>query len=163
MTLFDLIRREVAAEDAAKVYGLPFGRNGRARCPWHEDHNPDLKFYPDGTCYCFACHAGGDATALTAQIFGMGQLEAAERLREDFHLDQPIDDRPMPTAARQRRDQREQQRGKWIFLCDVVHEADALLTTFPAETAWNNPVFRAVLMARARADEQLDMMWWGLA
>ena len=144
------------------MYGLPFGRHGRARCPWHDDHKPDLKFYDNGTCYCFACHAGGDATALTAQILGMTQLEAAERLREDFHLDRPVDDRPAPeavAAAKQHKDKREQERRKWSFLCDVVHEADMVLAQYNLTDAWEQPRFRTVLAARCRANEQLDIMW----
>ena len=162
MTVFELVRQEVTAEAAARLYGLKFGQNGRAVCPWHDDHRPDLRFYDDGTCYCFACHAGGDAIALTEQIFSLTPKAAAERLRQDFHLDQPISDRPDPTAtakAKQRRDERESERKRWGFLCDVVRQADAELRRFNPETAWDNPRFVAVLKAMARADEQLNIMW----
>ena len=48
MTVFELVRQEVTAEDVARLYGLKFGRNGRAVCPWHSDHHPDLRFYENG-------------------------------------------------------------------------------------------------------------------
>ena len=99
MTIFELVRQEVTAEDVARLYDLKFGRNGRAICPWHSDHHPDLAFYPDGTAYCHACHRGGDAVALAAQILGLTPKEAAERLRSDFHLDQPINNRPDPATT----------------------------------------------------------------
>lgn len=58
--LFDAVRDGVTAEAAAHFYGLQFGRNGRAVCPWHDDHSPDLAFYDGGArCYCHACHGGG--------------------------------------------------------------------------------------------------------
>ena len=162
MTIFEQVRQSVTAEDAARLYGLDFGRNGRAICPWHDDHRPDLRFYDDGTCYCFACHAGGDAVALTAQVLGLSAKDAAERLLRDFRLAQPTTDRPDPAArqrARQRREQRERLDREWGFLCDVVREADAELPRYDRETAWDNPRFVAVLKARARAGERLNQMW----
>ena len=162
MTVFELVRQEVTAEDVARLYGLKFGRNGRAVCPWHDDHHPDLRFYENGTCFCFACHAGGDAVALAAQILGLTPKEAAERLRSDFHLDQPISNRPDPTTtakARERRDERDRFNKRWSFLCRAVHEADAELAGFDKDTAWDNPRFRAVLEARCRADELLNLLW----
>ena len=86
-TLFDAVRNAVTAEETARAYGLAFGRNGRALCPWHADTHPDLAFYDGGArCYCHACHAGGDSIALTAQLFGLSPLEAARKLNADFHL-----------------------------------------------------------------------------
>ena len=161
MTIFELVRQEVTAEDVARLYGLRFGRNGRAVCPWHDDHHPDLRFYENGTCFCFACHAGGDAVALAAQILGLTPKEAAERIRSDYHLDQPISSRPDPTTkikAKQRRDEDERFNTRWGYLCDVLHEADAELPRYDQETAWDNPRFVAVLKARSLADEQLNVM-----
>lgn len=160
MTIFQLVRDEVTARDAAELYNLKFGRNGRAVCPWHNDHHPDLKFYDGGTCYCFRCHNGGDATALTAQIFGLPQKDAAEQLRRDFHLDTPVSRRPDPaTKARrqQRRDAQEQTRRRWVFLCEVVQEADAVLARYSPDTIDSR--FDAVLAARCRANEELDVLW----
>ena len=37
MTVFELVKQEVTAEDVARLYGLKFGRSGRATCPWHDD------------------------------------------------------------------------------------------------------------------------------
>lgn len=168
--LFKLLRGEVTAEDAARLYGLEFGRNGRARCPWHNDHHPDLRFYPDGTCYCFSCHAGGDAVALTAQMMGLSMLDAAKCLAHDFKI-AGIDGHPNPALIEQRKKERQRERERreaakceynrrWGQLCDIVREADQELRRFSdPETAWKNPRFVAVLTARTRASEQLDQMW----
>lgn len=170
--LFELLRAETAAEDAARFYGLEFGKNKRARCPWHDDHHPDLRFYPDGSCFCFACGAGGDAVALTAQVLGLSMIDAAKQLAHDFGIAE-INDRPDPAMIEKRKQQRQRERDRreaakrdfnrrWGRLCDIVREADQELRRFTdPETAWENPRFVAVLTARTRANEQLDLMWEG--
>ena len=38
-------------------------------CPWHDDHNPSCHYYEkSNTCYCHACHNGGDVIDLYQQI-----------------------------------------------------------------------------------------------
>jgi len=87
-SIFELVKNRVSAREAAKFYGLRFDRTGnRAFCPWHDDgKHPALAFYDDG-CFCFACNRGGDSVALTAQILGLSQYEAAKRLASDFRID----------------------------------------------------------------------------
>ena len=87
-SIFELVKSEVTAKEAARHYGLRFDRYGnRAFCPWHDDgKHPALAFYDDGGCYCFVCNRGGDAIALTAQLLGLGQYEAAKRLADDFNI-----------------------------------------------------------------------------
>lgn len=158
--IFDAIRSGVTAKEAAEAYGLRFGRNGRAACPWHEDRNPDLAFYGE-RCYCHACHNGGDAVSLTAQIFGLSMIDAARKINTDFALglnaDAPPEDRPRVNRAEERRRALEVERRRWGFLCDVVREADERLQTMGK--GWDDPMFSTVLAARARADLELELMW----
>ena len=167
MSLFKEIRERVSAHDAAEKYGLSF-RGKRARCPWHEDRHPDLAFYQDGTCYCHACHHGGDAAALTARIFGLSMLEAAKKLNADFGLGLDTG-KPLPQAERNRitqerearRKEQESQRAAWAFLCTVRREADKRMETIEKSTtdrdkAWDNPAFVRALTARSCADNELD-------
>lgn len=157
---FDLIRQNVTARQAAERYGLKFGRNGRALCPWHDDHTPDLRFYDESaTCFCFACHAGGDAVALTAQLFGLSMADAARKVVSDFRLDIPADaPRPVgPTAAELRRSELQREEERWTFLCDVVREADERLRRVTPENIPDD--FDAIVAARARADLELEQMW----
>lgn len=163
-SMYSAIRDQIPAKEAARFYGLEFGRNGRAICPWHSDHHPDLKFYENGTCFCFACHAGGDATALTAQIFGLTMGEAAEKLREDFKLKPGAAPRTTdkPTKARRIEERAEADR-EWAMLCNVVREADERLATFSKETAWDDPQFVRILRARCVADERLNQIEGGWA
>lgn len=92
MNIFEVVRDNVTAQDVAELYGLKFSRNGRAICPWHNDHKPDLAFYKNGTCYCHACHNGGDAVNLASQIHGESAFVAAKRLVKDFRLLDPTNE-----------------------------------------------------------------------
>lgn len=160
MTIFELIRAEIPAEAAARLYGLRFDRRGRAFCVWHDDgRHAALAFYGE-RCYCHSCHQGGDATALTAQLLGLSMKEAAERLRQDFHLDAPVSIRPDPVAsakAKAREDECAARGRRWNFLCEVVREADAKLATFTPATI--TPDFDRILAARVRANHELDELW----
>ncbi|MBQ9040945.1 MAG: hypothetical protein IJ119_15885 [Clostridia bacterium] len=165
MTLFEAVADRVTAKQAAEFYGMEFGRNGRARCIWHDDHRPDLAFYGDH-CTCHACHNGGDSIALTAQLFKLTMLDAAKKLNADYRLGLDVD---APTTADnfsevQRRRQEDQARRaefnrQWAYLCDVVHEADQRLSRFPAEdSTWDNPEFLNTLKARTLADQRLETL-----
>ncbi len=165
--VFEVIRERVPAKCAAEAYGLYF-RAGRARCPWHEDNHPDLAFYQDGTCYCHACHHGGDAADLTAQIFGLSLIGAVKKINEDFNLGLDLG-RPVSRAERQKREreraarrrEEENRRREWVFLCAVRREADEQVRAAerPArdrDRLWDDPAFQTALSRRARADNELD-------
>ena len=163
MMLFDEIGKRVTARAAAEFYGLRISRGGRALCPWHDDHKPDLAFYGP-RCFCFSCHAGGDAVALTAQLHGLSMLNAAQKINTDFRLGLNLDAPTQPTGpteAQRRQVQRELDLRRWGVLCEVVREADARLRMLDGEgdKAWKNPRFVTALEARSRAELALDNMW----
>lgn len=161
MTIFEMVRSEVTARQAAELYGMKFDRSGRGFCPWHDDgKHPALQFFRDGFCYCHSCHMSGDATALTAQMLGLPELEAAKRLQADFHLDTPYDKRPAPDTklkAQQKRDAKAEFDREWGKLCEVVREADARLRQYTPETI--DAEFDLILAAMCKANERLDLMW----
>lgn len=136
LTMFDAIKGQVTARDAAEMYGLKFGQNKRACCPWHDDTHPDLSFYDSGLCYCHACHQGGDSIALTAQIFGLSMVDAARKLNDDFNLGVNTHGR-ISSAVRNQIEQRRigkekklaAERQEWDFLCKVRQEAENRLET----------------------------------
>ena len=88
--------------EAAARYGLEVGRGGKARCPFHNDTHPSMVVH-EGYFYCFACHAHGDVTDLTAKLLGLSLGDAARRLITDFGLDPtaPPPPPPPPTPAQQ--------------------------------------------------------------
>lgn len=123
--LFDAVRAAVTARQAAEMYGMEFGRNRRARCPWHDDRRPDLAFY-DGRCYCHACHSGGDAIALTAQLYGLTPLDAARKLNADFRLGADEENYTLPeglSKAELRRELEEWRRKRFSKVCAVERAA----------------------------------------
>ena len=161
MTIFELISREVTARQAAELYGLKIDRSGRGFCPWHEDgKHPALQFFDNGRCYCHSCHNGGDATDITAKMLNLSGKEAAERIKHDFHLDQPVDRRPDPsTKARikAKQDAKVAFDRRWDELCGIVRWADAELAKYTPDTA--DDTFTRILKARTKANEEMDVMW----
>jgi len=94
MDVFEVVKENVTARQAAEAYGLKEGRTGMACCPFHSDKSPSMKL--DERYYCFGCGATGDAVDLTAKIFGIGLREAAVKLAEDFGLN--YDSRQKPSV-----------------------------------------------------------------
>ena len=166
MTLYELVRSEVTAVQAGRLYGLKFHRNGRAFCPWHDDgKHPALGFFDnDRRCHCFVCLNGGDSIALTAQILGISYKDAAEQLRKDFFLNEPINYRHGPaTDAIPKKsvyDEKKEFNKRWSYLCDVVHEADERLAKYTPELSDEDyERFITLLGARCEADIELDYLW----
>ena len=167
MTLYESIRGQVSALDAARRYGLRF-RGNRALCPWHEDSHPDLAFYPDGNCYCHACHHGGDAVALTGQVFGLSMGEAARKINEDFALGLDAGKPPDQAERRRiearrlaRREEQESRQREWRLLCRARQAADERIDRIERRAAtwdqvWDDPDFRRLLAARSAADIEMD-------
>lgn len=166
MSVFEAIAERVTARDAAERYGLKFGRNKRATCPWHDDRHPDLAFY-GSRCHCHACHNGGDAVALTAQIFGLSMLDAAAKLNADFQLNIGIDAQAKatgPSRAEIRKRERKRENHLWGTLCEIEREADKRLRTLcdgceDYDKLWDDPRFTKALEARSRAGTALENIW----
>ena len=45
-------------------------RAGKVSCPFHDDSNPSLQLYADGSWYCFACTVGGTVYDFAARLWG---------------------------------------------------------------------------------------------
>lgn len=77
-----------AAIDIVDLVGsyLPLRRVGKAykaRCPWHDDHDPSLHVDPERQSYhCFVCNTGGDLFSFVMKMEGVGFPEAKELLAE---------------------------------------------------------------------------------
>ena len=94
MNVFEVVKENVTARQAAEAYGLKVGRTGMACCPFHSDKSPSMKL--DERYYCFGCGVTGDAVDLTAKLFGIGLREAAVKLAEAFGLN--YDSRQKPSV-----------------------------------------------------------------
>lgn len=83
--LFETVKSAVSVPKAAAFYGLKADHSGMIRCLFHPDHNPSMKLYDDHF-YCFGCCKCGDVITLTAQLFSLSPLKAAEKLAADFRI-----------------------------------------------------------------------------
>ncbi len=90
MNVFEAVKENITARQAAEMYGLKVTRKGMACCPFHQDRTPSMKF--DKRFHCFGCGADGDAIDFIADYFGLSKLDAAKKLAEEFGL-QVEDDR----------------------------------------------------------------------
>ena len=97
MSLFESIRENVTARQAAEYYGLQVNRNGMACCPFHNDKHPSMKL--DSRFHCFGCQADGDAVDYVGRLFGLNAKEAAYKIANDFHI--PIEPRKKESMKEQ--------------------------------------------------------------
>jgi len=58
----------------ARLTGVPVGRSGKVRCPFHEDRTPSLHVYedPQRGWFCFGCARGGSIYDFAALLLGRG-------------------------------------------------------------------------------------------
>ena len=83
MNPFPVVKAAVSVKDAAVFYGLTVGRNNMMICPFHDDHHPSLKLYPDHF-HCFGCHESGDVITFVGKLFNLPPYEAANRPHRSF-------------------------------------------------------------------------------
>jgi DNA primase len=64
------------------------GRAPRGKCPFHGSKSDSFALYPDkGTARCWGCGWNGDVIRFVADFYGLGFLEALERLEGEHGLD----------------------------------------------------------------------------
>ena len=83
MTIFEAVKSTVTPRIAAEHFGLSVSRNGMVCCPFHDDRHPSMKLNED-YFYCFGCGAKGDVIEFTSKLFGITAMEAVQKLRADF-------------------------------------------------------------------------------
>ena len=82
LNIFQVVKENVTARQAAEQYGLKVNKNGMVCCPFHDDRHPSMKV-DKGFC-CFACGAKGDVITFVADFFHLAPLEAAKKLARRF-------------------------------------------------------------------------------
>ena len=83
MTIFEAVKSTVTPRMAAEHYGMTVAQNGMVCCPFHNDRHPSMKLNED-YFYCFGCGAKGDVIEFTSKLFGITAMEAVQKLRADF-------------------------------------------------------------------------------
>ena len=94
-----------AAEYVTRLTGREPNREGKVRCPFHEERTPSLQTYPDGSWCCFGCGRGGSIVDFAAGLWGLGTkgrdfLHVRDRLATELLTGHPTG---RPAAPRPRR------------------------------------------------------------
>ena len=95
--MYESIKAAVTVRQVAEYFGITVSRSGMAICPFHDDHTPSLKL--DERYHCFGCWEDGDAIDFTARLLGISNFSAAQKLAEEFGIDQG----PSKTQYRQKK------------------------------------------------------------
>jgi hypothetical protein len=170
--IFEAVRG-VSCIDAASRLGLSIKHHGErawARCPFHGERTPSLCLYEGARgFYCFGCHEGGDAVRLYAKVLNVTPLDAAYQLATDFGISvtggAPMRARE-PTIQDIRYVLAQRRIVRYDSLVCVTRRCEEMLTNLVAATGtielrdrlWGNIQFRQALMARTRANEELDRL-----
>ncbi len=123
MAIYETVREQISVPAAAQLYGIS-SRNGNVRCIFHADNTPSMKLYDDHF-HCFGCGAHGDVTDLTAQMFGLSKIDAAQKLCSDFGISEYTVS-PAPKKCRPLMTERE----KIQLAFDVLIDYCAMLREF---------------------------------
>lgn len=165
MNVFEVVKENVTARQAAEAYGLKVGRTGMACCPFHSDKSPSMKL--DERYYCFGCGATGDTVDLTAKLFGIGLREAAVKLAEDFGLN--YDSRQKPSIHPRIREPTPEQKYQkeenhcYKVLTDYFHllrEWEKKYAPKQPDEEWN-PLFAEALHRKNYIEYLLDILLYG--
>lgn len=87
--IFEAAKTISALEIAERYAGTKpttTGAKTKARCPIHAEQTASCFFYPNGSFFCFGCHAGGTAIDMAARLFNCTPYEAARKICADYGL-----------------------------------------------------------------------------
>ena len=165
MNIFEAVKENVTARQAAEMYGIRVNRNGMACCPFHDDRYPSMKV--DKRFHCFGCQADGDVIDLAARLYGLNNLGAAVKLASDFGISYDNKGRasPRPVKKKISEELRLKQAELQCFriLSDYNHLLDKWKTEYAPETPgeeWH-PLFVEALQKQTCTEYLLDTLLSG--
>ena len=165
MNVFEAVKENVTAWQAAEMYGIRVNRNGMACCPFHDDRNPSLKV--DKRFHCFGCQADGDVIDFVARLYGLPGLEAAKKLAADFGIPYESRGRASPKPARRSVSAElrflQAERKCFRVLSDYLHLLERWETAYAPKSpgdGWN-PLFVEAMQKREYVGYLLDTLLTG--
>ena len=167
MDVFEAVKENVTARQAAEMYGIRVNRNGMACCPFHDDKHPSMKV--DKRFHCFGCQADGDVIDLAARLYGLNNLGAAVKLASDFGIDYDHKGRASPRPAKKKISEELRLKQAELQCCRILSEYNHLLGKWKTEYApetpgedWH-PLFVEALQKQTYTEYLLDTLLTGTA
>ncbi len=165
MNVFESVKENVTARQAAEMYGIRVNRNGMACCPFHDDKHPSMKV--DKRFHCFGCQADGDVIDFVARLYGLPGLEAAKKLAADFGILYESRGRASPKPARRSVSAElrfwQAERKCFRVLSDYLHLLERWETAYAPKSpgdGWN-PLFVEAMQKREYVGYLLDTLLAG--
>ena len=138
MNVFQAVKENVTARQAAEQYGFEVKHGGMMCCPFHDDKNPSMKV--DKRFHCFGCGEDGDAIDFVGKLFSLKPKEAAEKLANDFGIAYDGQERYKPAKTSIiRRIKREQEKNTVRRCNDVLSDYFSLLRQWRRDYAPESP------------------------
>lgn len=167
MNVFEAVKQNLTARQAAEMYGVRVNRHGMAVCPFHNDKNPSMKL--DMRFHCFACQADGDAVDFVSRLFGLPSREAAVKIANDFGIGYDSGRKPSVRArirepTPEQKYQQEENRC-YKVLSDYYHllrEWKEQYAPKQPEDEWH-PLFVEALQRESHIEYLLDVLLYGTA
>lgn len=167
MNIFEAVKENVTARQAAEMYGIRVNRNGMACCPFHDDKHPSMKV--DKRFHCFGCQADGDVIDLAARLYGLNNLGAAVKLASDFGIDYNHKGRASPRPVKKKISEELKLKQAELQCCRILSEYNHLLGKWKTEYApetpgeeWH-PLFVEALQKQTYTEYLLDTLLTGTA
>ena len=134
MNVFQAVKENVTARQAAEQYGFELKHGGMMCCPFHDDKNPSMKV--DKRFHCFGCGEDGDAIDFVGKLFTLKPKEAAEKLANDLGIAYDGQERykPIKTSII-KRIKREQEKNTVRRCGDVLSDYFSLLRQWRTDYA----------------------------
>ena len=167
MNVFEAVRGNVTARQAAELYGIRVNRHGMAVCPFHNDKNPSMKV--DKRFHCFACQADGDAVDFVSRLFGLPGKKAAVKIANDFGIGYDSGQKPSvrPKIREPTSEQKYQQEENRCYkvLSDYFHHLRTWKRQYAPqqpEDEWH-PLFVEALQRESHIEYLLDVLLYSTA
>ncbi|MBQ5561309.1 MAG: hypothetical protein IIT46_16260 [Lachnospiraceae bacterium] len=111
--IFKEIKSKLDIIEVAEYYGLELDKHDKCNCPFHAEKTSSFSISRKKQMFhCFGCNVGGDVISLTAKLFDLSSIRAAERLNSDFHLG--LNMKPHKSTATERQEQAVRNQRKAI-------------------------------------------------
>lgn len=125
MNVFEAVKENVTARQAAEMYGIRVNRNGMACCPFHNDKYPSMKV--DKRFHCFGCQADGDVIDFAARLYELNNLGAAVKLASDFGIDYDHKGRASPRPVKKKISEELRLKQAELQCCRILSDYNHLL------------------------------------